>query len=177
MLGSSKISRETITTRKTFPPSVKYPEWEGTESFQTSQLDLDAEGFLSCMIQRHFYKLLLLITQHSFWQQHTQDCKEQHCSVWDLDRFCKLRNTKLGQGFQAGSSRSLASNICIFISYRNLKKSSMSIMFHSTISRLSCSFILGWGHPTGRDGKLGDGGITRSEIQQYQKQDPTTLGN
>lgn len=80
--------------------------------------------------QRDFYKLLLLITQHSFRQQRTQGWKEQHRWVWDLGRFSKLRNTMLGgQGFQASSSRSLAPNICIFFYYRKLKKPSMSIFF------------------------------------------------
>lgn len=48
MLMNGKISRGTITMRKILLRSVKYPERGGTES---PQLELDAEGFISSVIQ------------------------------------------------------------------------------------------------------------------------------
>lgn len=64
MLVIGKISRETIITRKTFLRSVKYPERGGTESSQTSQVDLDAEGFIPCMIQNAERLLQTLVADH-----------------------------------------------------------------------------------------------------------------
>lgn len=71
MLVNGKISRETIMMRKTLLRSAKYPERGETASFQTSQLDLAAEGFISSVIQST--EILFLIAE-----------QEQYCPLWDL---------------------------------------------------------------------------------------------